>query len=45
MSDKIYYTYTKLKKLTEERRWYTKIYVHASEDEWISGGKGILKFV
>lgn len=41
---KVYYTYQKFKKLTEERRWLTKLYVLMDSREWESCGKGILKF-
>ncbi len=41
---KVYYTYSKFKKLTEERRWFTKLFVFFSKDDWESCGKGILKF-
>ena len=40
---KTYYTYSKFKKLTEERRWFTKFYVHMNGRDWESCGKGILK--
>lgn len=41
---KVYYTYRMFKKLTEERRWFTKLFVLLSKEEWESCGKGILKF-
>ena len=42
--DKIYYTYNIFKGMTEERRWFVKLFVHLDKD-WESCGKGILRFV
>ena len=41
---KVYYSYLTFKKLTEERRWFTKLFLLIEEQEWESCGKGILKF-